>query len=464
MIKELFTKWLMERQNSKYLSELSNATQPENPSQSSSTTAIILKSSRQRPEPNCPKPQIKPFYLRKRSATSIKRELEHITEEYTKVLSKYNANDKGLNRKQFEIVTVDICGLSKYCTVLLFNKILSSTSSASGVSHSSSITLSMFVQFWRTFFAENDDIVFRFIQILKQKQANDFLIRSDFIPLIQEILFHHPGLDFLRDAAEFHQYYITTVICRIFYYLDSNKNNQICTRELRRSNFLDILFVLDEEEDINEIFDYFSYEHFYVIYSKFWQLDEDGDNLLSKDDLIKYGDFALTPKVIDRIMNGSANVLTDQRKNEAQKMKMNYEEFVEFIIAEEDKTSATALKYWFRILDLDGDGILSPYELKIFFDEQSAKILKICGETVSFENILRLLNDMISPKWNFKFTMRDIKKSRMGHLFFNTLININKFALSEQKDVELINEIRNSPHMTDWDRFASREYFLLSNS
>ena len=37
---------------------------------------------------------------------------------------------------------------------------------------------------------------------------------------------------------------------------------------------------LDLEEDINKINDYFSYEHFYVIYCRFWELDADHDSLI----------------------------------------------------------------------------------------------------------------------------------------------------------------------------------------
>lgn len=45
---------------------------------------------------------------------------------------------------------------------------------------------------------------------------------------------------------------------------------------------------IEEEEDINRIYDYFSYEHFYVIYCKFWELDSDHDLLISRDDLAKH--------------------------------------------------------------------------------------------------------------------------------------------------------------------------------
>ena len=48
--------------------------------------------------------------------------------------------------------------------------------------------------------------------------------------------------------------------------------------------------LLEEEEDINQITDYFSYEHFYVIYCKFWELDKDHDLFIDKKDLARHND------------------------------------------------------------------------------------------------------------------------------------------------------------------------------
>ncbi len=45
--------------------------------------------------------------------------------------------------------------------------------------------------------------------------------------------------------------------------------------------------------------------------------------------------------------------------------KMGYEDFVWFILSEEDKTTDTALEYWFRCVDLDCDGELRSNELLV---------------------------------------------------------------------------------------------------
>lgn len=55
------------------------------------------------------------------------------------------------------------------------------------------------------------------------------------------------------------------------------------------------LALLEEEDDINQITDYFSYEHFYVIYCKFWELDTDHDLYISQKDLARYSDQGTVP-------------------------------------------------------------------------------------------------------------------------------------------------------------------------
>ena len=44
---------------------------------------------------------------------------------------------------------------------------------------------------------------------------------------------------------------------------------------------------------------------------------------------------------------------------------MGYEDFVWFIMSEEDKSSEMALDYWFKCCDLDGDGCLRANEMLV---------------------------------------------------------------------------------------------------
>lgn len=50
--------------------------------------------------------------------------------------------------------------------------------------------------------------------------------------------------------------------------LVSSKLRESALSVLGRGDLLTVLQQLDEEEDINKVLKYFSYEHFYVIYCK----------------------------------------------------------------------------------------------------------------------------------------------------------------------------------------------------
>lgn len=64
-----------------------------------------------------------------------------------------------------------------------------------------------------------------------------------------------------------------------------------------------LLFVGDSVNLNNSLCRYFSYEHFYVIYCKFWDLDTDHDFFIDKENLIRYGNHALTYRIVDRIFS-----------------------------------------------------------------------------------------------------------------------------------------------------------------
>ena len=49
-----------------------------------------------------------------------------------------------------------------------------------------------------------------------------------------------------------------------------------------------VLDSVGENDNMNQILDFFSYEHFYVIYCKFWALDGDHDLLINAEELSRH--------------------------------------------------------------------------------------------------------------------------------------------------------------------------------
>lgn len=105
-----------------------------------------------------------------------------------------------------------------------------------------------------------------------------------------DIVSTHPGLEFLRSAPEFHSRYVITLVARLMYSV-SAWDQRLTLAKFRRTGFTQVLDSLDTIDDINSEAKFFSYEHFYVIYCKFWELDSDHDLKIGPTDLAKYGDY-----------------------------------------------------------------------------------------------------------------------------------------------------------------------------
>lgn len=91
---------------------------------------------------------------------------------------------------------------------------------------------------------------------------------------------------------------------------------------------------------------------------------------------------------------------------------MSYKDFVWFLISEEDKTTSRryksdtvtqlililySMEYWFRVLDVDGDGIISIYELEYFYEDVLSRLEELNIESLSVENTVCQVLDMINP-------------------------------------------------------------------
>ncbi|XP_045501421.1 uncharacterized protein LOC123698712 [Colias croceus] len=316
-----------------------------------------------------------------------------------------------------------------------------------------------FIDFWREMSTQCHDQASRFVYILTRGKSNT-LAPEDFVPLVQDVVDTHPGLSFLKEATEFHSRYVHTVIARIFYCVNRSWSGRISIPELRRSNFLQVIQLLEDEEDINQVTQYFSYEHFYVIYCKFWELDKDHDLFIDRHDLARHNDHALSSRMIERVLSGCVTRGNQNRVTAGGEPRMSYTEFVWFLLAEEDKSHPTAIEYWFRCMDLDGDGYISMYELEYFYEEQMQRMEAIGIETLPFNDCLCQMLDMVHPAEHGKITLTDLKKCKLTPIFYDTFFNLEKYLDHEQRD-PFATQRDSDCEMSEWDRFAAEEYELL---
>lgn len=359
------------------------------------------------------------------------------TSQMSKITALFKECASGLMlRRDFGSVT-KAAGLPLYWKCPLFEACTSSET----------CSLPQFIQVFEDLESTCHDEAAKFVRVMS-KGTRSHLIWEDFNNLLQDVIDTHPGMSFLDDAPEFHARYIETVTGRIMYTINRSWSSRITMTELRDSNFLKVLASLEEEPDINQVSDYFSYEHFYVIYCKFWEIDTDHDLIINLQDISRHADSTVNPFALERLFQGTVT----PKKTET----LTYFDFIRFLLAEEDKSHPTAIEYWFRIMDLDGDGYLSLYELEYFYQAQLEKMRLLGVEECSVLDCICQALDIVSPKEHTKISLSDIKKCKQPSLFFNIFLNIQKFLDHELKD-PLTNKEGEEP-MSDWEKYASREY------
>ncbi|XP_034629390.1 serine/threonine-protein phosphatase 2A regulatory subunit B'' subunit beta [Trachemys scripta elegans] len=263
------------------------------------------------------------------------------------------------------------------------------------------VSVHKFVAMWRKILQTCHDDAAKFVHLLMNPGCN-YLVQEDFIPFLQDVVNSHPGLSFLKEASEFHSRYITTVIQRIFYTVNRSWSGRITCNELRKSSFLQNVALLEEEADINQLTEYFSYEHFYVIYCKFWELDTDHDLYIDPKDLARHNDHAISNRMIERIFSGA-------------------------VTSQHICTFSEGMNY----------SSISLYFLIFYY-----------------------LSLNLFPE---KITLHDLKKCKLANVFFDTFFNIEKYLDHEQKDqFSMLRDGENeSQEISDWEKYAAEEYDIL---
>ncbi|KAL9183981.1 hypothetical protein ACHAXT_002067 [Thalassiosira profunda] len=396
-------------------------------------------------------------------------------------VEKYHTSEKDCRYvpiERFERITKELCNLPTFFHKPLYERILKLWESHlqkmdAKLPTSPVITYGIFHHFWETEMAPYD-MDGRFFRLLKQPDKA-YIARDDFFPYVQELLRDHPGLEFLSNHAEFQDKYAVTVVTRIFYSVNLCHSGRITERQVRKSDLLSVFQQVDEEEDINKVTKYFSYEHFYVLYCRFWELDHDRDYKITREDLLKYGEHSLSHMIVDRIFDaaprpfeGTDAATVDENGNAAKKGArdyLTYEDFIFFMLSEEDKANEFSVRYWFTCVDVDGDDKLNNMEMRSFYAVQLHRMQCMGHEVVPFEDMLCQMMDMLKPASTEYLVVEDFLQphcSQVSGALFDALFNVNKYVMFEQRDPFMERQKREDEFDTDWDRFACIDYNRLA--
>jgi len=275
--------------------------------------------------------------------------------------------------------------------------------------------------------------------------------------LILDLINSQPTIGYLKNSLNFHEPYARAVIERLAYNAHCWGRN-LTAKMIKRAKFLPALdYVFASGSDVNNEPRFFSYEHFYVQYCEWFELNTRQRHLLTFNQLSRYSSNTVNPLVFRRMAHATNRYYTDG---------VDFGDFIWFIMSEEDKTHPTAVEYWFRILDYDGDGLINMYDLQQFYYEQVERISSFQREDddFCFENKMDEILDRLGAA--IEMDPNELARGiRLEHLkrakeqaapLLDTFISVDKFVEAENDETSTTSE--NGNNFTPWQTFVRQKY------
>nr|GME00463.1 probable serine/threonine-protein phosphatase 2A regulatory subunit B'' subunit TON2 [Ipomoea batatas] len=179
-----------------------------------------------------------------------------------------------------------------------------------------------------------------------------------------------PNLAQLRDMpAAFVQMYCRIAAHKFFFFCDTNRRGKACIKKILLSNCLQELMELHQESeeevtDMEQAENWFSLTSAQRICDMFLALDKDMNGTLSKQELREYADGTLTDIFIERVFDEHVR---RGKIGGGNTREMDFESFLDFVLALENKDTPEGLTYLFRCLDLNVRGFLTTADIHTLF-------------------------------------------------------------------------------------------------
>ncbi|KAH0795656.1 serine/threonine-protein phosphatase 2A regulatory subunit B'' subunit beta isoform X1 [Histomonas meleagridis] len=301
----------------------------------------------------------------------------------------------------------------------------------------------------------------RFFRLVRKKNRN-YVVPNDLAPFVRTIVETHKSLEFLLDEELFLEKFIDFIVTRCFYIMDTELRGTVSLQQFRKMDIAGVFYNAERMQDVNDSHHIFNYQHFYVAFCKFWDLDADSDSYISKSDLMKFNDSSISPIIIERFVDAKFFPLTANPK----KGYVDFTSFVYFLMSTEDKSNLTSINFWYKICDLDDDGLLSIKEVEQLYSVQYERMRITGNETIPFSDILRQLIDVVNAgvKENTSYVaVHDLEKSKMADVFFNTLFDLQKFLVREYQFPVINSNDEVTKNLTPWELYVLIEYDQLVN-
>ncbi|CAN6806217.1 unnamed protein product [Brassica oleracea var. botrytis] len=246
-----------------------------------------------------------------------------------------------------------------------------------------------------------------------------------------------PNLAQLRDMPDA----FTNTYCRIasqkfFFFCDPHRRGKACIKKILLSNCLQELMELHQESeeevtDTEQAENWFSLTSAQRICDMFLALDKDCSGSLSKQELKEYADGTLTEIFIERVFDEHVR---RGKSGSGNSREMDFDSFLDFVLALENKDTPEGLTYLFRCLDLQGRGFLTTADIHSLFRDVHQKWIEGGNYELCIEDVRDEIWDMVKPSDPLKITLDDLLGCKQGGTVASMLIDVRGFWAHDNRE------------------------------
>lgn len=246
-----------------------------------------------------------------------------------------------------------------------------------------------------------------------------------------------PNLAQLRDMpAAFVQMYCRIAAHKFFFFCDPHRRGKACIKKVLLSNCLQELMELHQESE-EEVTDTEQAENWFSLISAqricdmFLALDKDMNGTLSKQELREYADGTLTEIFIERAFDEHVR---RGKSGGGNAREMDFESFLDFVLALENKDTPEGLTYLFRCLDLHGRGYLTTADIHTLFRDVHQKWIEGGNYELCIEDVRDEIWDMVKPADELRITLADLLACKQGGTVASMLIDVRGFWAHDNRE------------------------------
>eukprot|EP00730_Choanoeca_flexa_P014945 TRINITY_DN6725_c0_g1_i3.p1 TRINITY_DN6725_c0_g1~~TRINITY_DN6725_c0_g1_i3.p1 ORF type:complete len:432 (+),score=90.14 TRINITY_DN6725_c0_g1_i3:80-1375(+) len=238
-----------------------------------------------------------------------------------------------------------------------------------------------------------------------------------------------PTLPHLKDmTTSFYPTYLVYAAAKFFFLLDKSRTRQIKLVDLLSSPVFAEFMELQQDELPHEqaTTNWFSIPYVTDVHTQYVELDRDKDGLLSYSELCDMDGGSISPAFVKRL-------LQEYRTFGG---KADYRLFLELVLARTLPNTEQSIRFYFRVLDVDGKGYLTTTSLLYFWRQMEAhpQMQDDALEPNFFENVKNEIFDMVRPKDQYRITLDDLLASKQGGVVSQILTDVQGFSRYENRE------------------------------